>query len=163
MRSCQRRNNRCLNFDYDSEGCYFVTICIKHRCNVFGNIENNQMYLTDFGIMANDLWNQIPIHYPEIKLDEHVVMPDHIHAILYIVGNRHACSLLQKTNSLKQQTRRQNQKLPIVIGSYKSAVSKEIDKIISFEWEKSFFDRIIKNEKEYLMVKKYIKENIEKY
>lgn len=150
MRSCQRKNNRCLNFNYDSEGCYFITICIKDRYKLFGKIENNNMYLSDFGIMANVLWNEIPIHYSDIKLDEYIVMPDHIHGILFIVGNSHACSL---------PTRKQNQKLSIVIGSYKSAISKEINKIISFEWQKSFFDKIVRSEKEYLILKKYIKEN----
>ena len=154
MRSCQRRNNRSLNFNYDSDGCYFVTICVKNRFKIFGIIENSEMYFTDFGIIANELWNEIPKHYPDIKLDEYIVMPDHIHGILYIVGNRHACSL--------QTTRRQNQKLPTVIGSYKSAVTKEINKTIFFEWQKSFFDEIIKNEKEYLNIKKYIIGNLKK-
>ncbi len=150
MRSCQRRKNRCLNFNYDSNGCYFVTICVKHRFNIFGDIEDGEIYLTDFGITANELWNEIPTHYPDIKLGEYVVMSDHIHGILYIVGNRHACSL---------QTRRQNQKLPIVVGSYKSAVTKEINKTMFFEWQKSFFDEIIKSKKEYLIIKKYIVDN----
>lgn len=150
MRSCQRKNNRCLNFDYNSNGCYFVTICIKNRLQIFGNIENNQIYLTDFGIIANELWNEIPNHCCDVKLDEYVVMPDHIHGILFLVGDRHACPL---------PIRRQNQKLPIIVGSYKSAVSKEINKITFFEWQRSFFDRIIRNEKEYLMIKKYIEEN----
>ena len=150
MRSCQRKNNRCPDFNYDSNGCQFVTICVKNRFNIFGIIENNEIYLTNFGIIANELWNEIPKHYTDIKLDKYIVMPDHIHGILYIVGNRHACSL---------QTRRQNQKLPIVIGSYKSAVTKKINKTIFFEWQKSFFDEIIKNEKEYLIIKKYIANN----
>jgi len=46
-----------------------------------------------------------------------------------------------------------------VIGSYKSAVTKEINKIMFFEWQKSFFNEIIKNEKEYLVIKKYIANN----
>lgn len=150
MRSCQIKNNRCPDFNYDSDGCYFVTICVKHRFKIFGEIDNNKIYLTNFGILANELWNEIPNHYPNIKLDEYIVMPDHIHGILFIVGDRHACPL---------PTRRQNQKLSIVIGSYKSAVTKEIGKTLFFEWQKSFFDEIIKTNKEYLAIKKYITNN----
>jgi REP element-mobilizing transposase RayT len=150
MRSCQRKNNRCLNFNYDSGGYYFLTICIKNRRNFFGTIENDQIYLTDYGILANELWNEIPKHYSRVVLDDYVIMPDHIHAIVFIVGDRHACP---------QVNRRQNQIIPIIIGSYKSAVSKNIDKKFCFMWQKSFYDRGIRKEKEYLMIKKYIRDN----
>lgn len=150
MRSCQRKNNRCFNFDYDSGGYYFLTICMKNRRNFFGIIDNNQIYFTDYGILASELWNEIPKHYSRVILDDYVIMPDHIHAIVFIVGDRHACP---------QLNRRQNQIMPIIIGSYKSAISKNIDKKFCFVWQKSFFDRVIRNEKEYLMIKKYIKDN----
>ncbi len=150
MRSCQRKNNRCLKFNYDNGGLYFITICIKNRGNFFGVIDNGNVYFSDFGILANELWNEIPKHFDGIILDDYVVMPDHIHAILIIVGDRHACP---------QGNKRQYQKLPKIIGSFKSAVSKNIDKMICFEWQRSFFDRGIRNEKEYLMIKKYIKNN----
>ena len=58
-----------------------------------------------------------------------------------------------------QVIRRQNQTIPIIVGSYKSAVSKNIDKKFCFMWQKSFFDRGIRNEKEYLIYKNYIRDN----
>ena len=80
----------------------------------------------------------------DVKLDEHAIMPNHAHGIIIIdsdeepVGNRHACSL---------QEGRQYQKLPIVIGSYKSVVSRKINQIHNeFNWQKSFYDHIIRNE-----------------
>jgi REP element-mobilizing transposase RayT len=89
-----------LDFNYDSGGYYFLTICIKNRRNFFGSIENGQIYLTDFGILANELWNEILNHYSQVILDDYVVMPDHIHAIVFIVGDRHACPPSnQKTKS----------------------------------------------------------------
>jgi len=112
---------------------------------MFGEIKEGNVYLTDYGIKAAELWLEIPKHYSNIKLDEFVVMPDHIHGIVFIVGYRHACTL---------PTRRQNQKLPIVIGSYKSAVSREINKDTFFQWQKSYYGRMIRNENEYKNIKR---------
>jgi len=73
-----------------------------------------------------------------VELDKNIIMPNHVHGIITIdseeepVGNRHACSL---------QDRRQYQKLPGVIDSYKSAVTHKINKIHNeFNWQKSFYD-----------------------
>ena len=95
MRSAQRVKNRNKYIDYN-KGCYFVTICIAEEVDYFGKIENHQMYLSDLGIIAYEIWYQIPIHYNFVKLNEFIVMPDHIHGILIIndtVGDRHACPL----------------------------------------------------------------------
>lgn len=139
-----------MKFNYDNGGFYFITICMKNRRNFFGTIENGQIYLTDYGILANELWNEIPKHFNGIILDDYVIMPDHLHAVVFIVGDRHACP---------QKNKRQYQKLPKIIGSFKSAVSKNIDKRFCFEWQRSFFDRGIRNEKEYLIYRKYIRDN----
>jgi len=81
-------------------------------------------------------------------------MPNHVHGIVIIdspVGNRHACSL---------QEGRQYQKLPVVIGSYKSAVTRKINKTHNeFNWQKSFYDHIIRNDKSLHRIRKYIHYN----
>jgi len=82
------------------------------------------MVLNDYGETAEELWLEIPKHFEDVELDEHIIMPNHVHGIIIIdsdeepVGNRHACSL---------QEDRQYQKLPVVIGSYKSAVTRKIN------------------------------------
>ena len=88
-------------------------------------------------------------------------MPNHVHGIIIIdsdegpVGNRHACSLQQG---------RQYQKLPVVIGSYKSAVTRKINQIKNeFNWHKSFYDHIIRNDKSLHRIRKYIHYNALKW
>jgi len=100
----------------------------------------------------------IPEHFEDVRLDEHIIMPNHIHGIVIIdsgelVGNRHACSLPKA---------RQYQKLPVAIGSYKSAVSREINRIqnkLHFKWQKSFYDHIIRNDKSLYRIRRYIRYN----
>ena len=85
-------------------------------------------------------------------------MPNHIHGIIIIkndvkrIRNRQACSL-QKRN---------HQKLPVIIGSFKSGVTRtlnEMSQIPFFSWQKSYYDRIIKNKRELDKIREYIKNN----
>ncbi|HNF28553.1 MAG TPA: hypothetical protein PKV80_29075, partial [Leptospiraceae bacterium] len=70
-------------WDYSTPGCYFITICTKNREPYFGKIEDGEMYLSDIGAIAENFWKEIPKHFPNIQLDESVIMPDHIHGILF--------------------------------------------------------------------------------
>lgn len=83
-----RKNIRLRNFDYASDGWYFVTICTNERECYFGKIENKMMYLSDIGIQAELMWNEIPKHFPMAELGEFVVMPNHIHGIIGIDNNK---------------------------------------------------------------------------
>lgn len=165
MRSCQRKRTRKQNFNYDCNGCYFITICVDEEVDYFGQIIGGKMYLSDLGIIAYEMWWQIPQHFHYAKVDEFIVMPDHVHGIVFVddtVGDRHACPLQIDKFSNNQNTpvvRRQNQKLPIIIGSYKSVVSKEIHRSTFFKWQRSYYDELIDNETQFDKIKKYIKNN----
>ncbi len=149
-----RKANRLKDYDYSRNGFYFVTICTKNRKEYFGEINDEGIILNDSGEIAAKLWRESPNHFENVKLDEHIIMPNHVHGIVIIdspVGNRHACSL---------QEDRQYQKLPVVIGSYKSAVTRKINKTHNeFNWQKSFYDHIIRNDKSLHRIRKYIHYN----
>lgn len=78
---------RLQNWNYASEGAYFITICTKNRVNYFGEIENGKMVLSNKGIIADLMWYEIKNHAKNIKLGEFVVMPNHIHGILILNDN----------------------------------------------------------------------------
>jgi len=81
-----RRPIRLPAFDYTSPGAYFVTICThRHQC-LFGDIEDGTMRLNPFGQIVRETWDLLPRHYPHVELDSFVVMPNHVHAIIVIVG-----------------------------------------------------------------------------
>ena len=160
-----RKQMRLPQYDYSQSGYYFVTICIKnHKC-YFGNIDltdrhayqSPEIKLSEIGKIAEQCWREIPKHFPNAVLDEFTIMPNHIHGIVEIVGNRHACSL-----QFQQCTKRQYQKLPVLIGSFKSAVTKQINQAqnnVSFAWQKSYYDHIVRNEKSLQKVREYIVNN----
>jgi REP element-mobilizing transposase RayT len=76
---------RLQNWDYGRNAAYFITICTLHRECWFGHIQNGNMILSEFGNIANWYWQDIPIHFPFVKLGEFIVMPNHIHGIIIIL------------------------------------------------------------------------------
>ncbi len=81
-----RRSIRLQGYDYAQAGLYFITICVKDRACLFGEIENGVLILNEAGEMVHDEWNKITERFPNIQLHENVVMPNHFHAIMEIVG-----------------------------------------------------------------------------
>jgi len=73
---------RLENYDYSQDGYYFITICTKDRELLFGDVKNNEMILNKTGKMAEKYWQEIPIHFNNAQLDEFIVMPNYLHAIL---------------------------------------------------------------------------------
>lgn len=88
MRFKDHKQYRLKDYDYGSDGYYFVTICTKNREHYFGEIENGQMYLSDLGQIAKQFWENIPAYVTYAGLDEFVVMPDHLHGII-VIDNSH--------------------------------------------------------------------------
>jgi hypothetical protein len=85
----QRRSIRLAGYDYAQAGAYFVTICAGGRNCLFGEIIDGEMQLNDAGRVATRCWNEIPAHFHHAALDEFVVMPNHVHGIIFItVGGR---------------------------------------------------------------------------
>lgn len=80
-----RRSIRLKGYDYSQPGLYFVTICVQHRKCLFGEISKGQLKLNNAGKMVHAEWEKLPLRFPNIRLHEFVVMPNHFHAILEIV------------------------------------------------------------------------------
>lgn len=85
-----RRSIRLKNYDYSQAGAYFVTICTQGRDCLFGEIENSEMQLSLAGQAVAVCWPNLPRHFDNIELDEFVVMPNHVHGIVVIVGAKHS-------------------------------------------------------------------------
>jgi putative transposase len=77
-------STRLQNWDYGWNASYFVTICTHKRKCYFGEVVNGNMILSEIGKMAEKCWMEIPNHFPFVKLDAHVVMPNHVHGIIII-------------------------------------------------------------------------------
>lgn len=154
---------RLQNWDYGWDSAYFITICTQNREYYFGNIVDSFMALSSVGILANLFWFEIKNHAKNIKLGPFIVMPDHVHGVLILNGNavetRHALSLQHSIGQQRFQNQGKNT-ISSIIGSYKSAVTKQAHSMrIDFAWQSGFYDHIIRDEKSFNRIKKYILKN----
>ncbi len=83
----RRRSIRLKAFDYTSAGSYFVTVCVHGRAVLLGQATGNEMCLSDAGLMVKAVWQELSDVYPGVALDEFVVMPNHVHGIIKLVGH----------------------------------------------------------------------------
>ena len=81
-----RRSIRLKHYDYSQAGAYFVTICAKDRECYFGNIKGGELQLNDAGSMIEKWWRKIPEKFSSSEIDLHIIMPNHFHGIIAIVG-----------------------------------------------------------------------------
>ncbi|MCZ4221950.1 transposase [Pedobacter rhodius] len=155
---------RCQNWDYASEGAYFITICTKDRQHYFGEVANGRMLLSNIGIVANLMWYEIKNHNKNVELGEFIVMPNHVHGILILnnldkVETGHTLSLPSTEKTIGQQ-RFQNQgknTISSIVGSYKSAVTKHCNRLdFEFAWQSRFHDHIIRNSASFSNISNYI-------
>ena len=81
-----RKSIRLRGYDYSQPGAYFITICTHQRQPMFGDIVDGNMMLNAAGNMVDAVWRELPNHYPGVALGEHIVMPNHFHGVVEIVG-----------------------------------------------------------------------------
>jgi hypothetical protein len=81
-----RRSIRLRDYDYSQAGAYFVTICVLQRECLFGEIVDSEMIMNEMGRIVLAAWTDLSNHYKHIILDEYMVMPNHVHGIIDIVG-----------------------------------------------------------------------------
>lgn len=83
----QRRSIRLHRFDYTQSGAYFVTICVQNRLCLFGDVADERMRLNVAGQATKECWLAIPSHFPHVRLDAFVIMPNHVHGTICIVDD----------------------------------------------------------------------------
>ena len=151
-----RKNIRLKGYDYSSPGYYFITIGTKNRVYLFGEIDDGNMLLNEYGNIANAELIKIPSRYDNVRIDNYVIMPNHIHMIVVI-------------EQIKGETERINPfptaDIPNIIGKYKAGVTRTVGNAFmrSDIWQIRFHDYIIRNKNEYDYIYKYINENPDKW
>src|SRR4051812_29052626 len=97
-----RKRLRLGAFDYSTPGSYFVTICVSQRRCVFGDVREDRMVLNALGTVVSDSWLQLPGRNGAVLLDEFVIMPNHLHALLQLTGSN--VSLSATIGAFKSQS-----------------------------------------------------------
>jgi len=173
---------RLQTWDYANNGAYFITICTQNRHHFFGQIQNQEMQLSEIGKFAEQFWHEIPNHFLMVELGNFVVMPNHIHGILIMnhpVETRFIASdNNDDNNNNKNQTRLiaslqgetggfSGDKNPMIGNSiskiirwYKGRCSFECRKINpNFGWQSRFHEHIIRNSRSLDNIQNYIEQN----
>jgi len=145
----RRRSMRLKDYDYSSNGAYFVTICAHRRLCRFGDIDKDEMQLNAVGRIIASCWAEIPEHFPMVSLDAWVIMPNHLHGIIVIMGD----GTFQE---------RRPPSLGIIIGSFKSAATRRLNDLqgrSELLWQRNYYEHVIRDEASLHRVRKYIEEN----
>ena len=138
-----RKMIRLDGYDYSSSGAYFITICTVDRKPLLWKCPDADFGLSHCGETVKTAIESIRKHYECVAVDKYCIMPNHVHLILTITADERGRMISAPTVSN-------------VVGSMKRWVSKELGVSI---WQKSFFDRVIRGEKDYLEIWQYIDEN----
>ncbi len=175
-------------WDYGSNAAYFVTICLQGRDCYFGEIRDETMYLSEIGVIAENCWNGIPNHFPFVKLDAFIVMPNHVHGILVIDKSVSELNEMKTMNGATVETQNiaslqttpraasqissgfipgpknhfgpQSKNLASIIRGFKVGVTKNARLIhADFAWQSRFYDHIIRNEQSFQTIETYINNN----
>jgi REP element-mobilizing transposase RayT len=157
---------------YQGKHWYFVTICTMERKCIFveeplrfqntdikplrfqNNNESHQFELNQLGKKVENLWQEIPQLFSGVILDEFVIMPNHIHAILGFEEK------VYYQNSAKEQS------LSDLIGKFKSILWTKVKHELNWNgepsatiWQKSFYDHVIRDEEDLKRIREYIQNN----
>lgn len=132
-----RKYPRLKHYDYRSEGAYFLTLTCRHRASWFGHIAAGNMIASAIGEQVKQAWYQMLLRYEYVSTDAFVIMPNHPHGILWLrAGN---------TRPLTQ-----------IMNLFKSGVTRDTGLRV---WQRSFYERVIRDENELFTIRRYIADN----
>ena len=147
----QRKHPRLKEYNYSTPGAYFITICThEHRC-LFGEYTNTDLILSAYGCIAEEQLFLLETRYPFLKITHHVIMPNHIHAILELDTSSNPPDKRPTLND--------------IICAYKSLTTrackqqKPIDKL----FQASYYDHVIRTDADYREIAQYIIDNPAKW
>jgi putative transposase len=162
----QRRSIRLKGYDYSQAGAYFVTLCTYQQHCLFGAVSAGTVQLNEFGRIASDEWSKSTDVRQEIELDAVVVMPNHLHGIVWIINpdeqttpvGAHGRAPLQR-NKLWRPPK----SLGSFIAGYKAAATQQINWLRHTPgapvWQRNYYEHIIRTERALTAIRQYIFQN----
>jgi REP element-mobilizing transposase RayT len=161
-----RRSIRLTEFDYSQPGAYFVTLATYQRAELFGRTVDGGMQSNRQGEIVKEEWFASANIRKEIRLypEEFVVMPNHIHGIVWIEDVPNVGATGQSPLQMKQQTHPHGpapKSLASFIVGFKSSITKRIRNEFGGVgvWQRNYYEHIIRNEKEWDVIRRYIESN----
>lgn len=167
-----RRSIRLKGYDYARAGAYFVTVCAHNRECLFGDVFAGEMRLNDAVQMVQDVWDGLPIKFHNIETDEFIIMPNHVHGIIVIVGAQFIApfdcdAMNQNKKQIKQGVMNHAPTVGEIVRAFKAQCTHAINKIRNTPgnplWQRNYYEHIIRSEQEMDRIRKYITENPAKW
>jgi REP element-mobilizing transposase RayT len=158
-----RHSIRLREYDYSQMGAYFVTICTQNRECLFGNIVDGKVILNDAGRMVESIWNELPQHYKGVETDEFIVMPNHFHGIIVLVGAGLALPRIDTTIRHNQGAASSAPTLGDIVRTFKSKSTIYVNRLLVRTgqrlWQRNYYEHIIRTEDELNRLREYIIDN----
>ena len=174
-----RKSIRLQGYDYSQAGAYYVTIVTYQRDCLFGEIVDGEMYINAYGEIVQKWWDEILIHFPNVELGAFVIMPNHVHGIIFITTERRGEVLSPRDNpndnNLDENVDGTNQQggetpplrkrtLGQIVAYFKYQSTKEMNRIetenaITKFWQRNYYEHIIRDEKDLQNKTDYIEAN----
>ncbi|MCX6224192.1 MAG: transposase [Bacteroidia bacterium] len=180
-----RHTIRLSKYHYSDWGRYFITLKTEKNRHLFGFIQSGKMILNDFGRIVAQEWEKTAQIRPDVKIDEYIIMPDHIHGIIIIDPSRRGDPRSPMNNSnvspMDQHTpgtpplpgyritptggiiAPQSASLAAILSGFKSAVTRQINQArkttVPQVWQRNYYERIIRYSGEFYNVRQYIRNN----
>ncbi len=150
----KRKPTRLKNFDYATVGAYFITICTEGRRKTLSHIVGGDVLdapkcveLLPYGKVAEKYINQLSDFYNNVTVDQYVIMPNHIHIMLFVSGDG---------ASRTSPPTKQHSAVSQFVSTLKRFCNKEYGVNI---WQRGFYDHVVRGREDYDKIKKYIYEN----
>jgi REP element-mobilizing transposase RayT len=154
-----RRSIRLQGYPYTRPGIYFLTICTYRRICLFGQVHNGRLVHNRFGEVAVACWREIPVHFPHVRLDAFVVMPNHVHGLL-IIPDRIPEPVPEQEERFGRPVAGS---IPTIVRSYKAAVTARINRLRRTPgtpvWQRNYYEHIVRNRRALEAIRRYIAEN----
>lgn len=165
-----RRSIRLTGYDYSQCGYYFITVCTRQRRCLFGEIEKGRMIVNDAGQMIGRWWNELKNKYANVEINEYVVMPNHCHGIINIVGTAVGADLRVCPNETVEHAGSTLRGRPIyeMVQWFKTMTTNEYIRNIKYNhwepfdgklWQRNYFEQIVRDETSLQRIREYIVNN----
>ncbi len=173
----QRRSIRLKGYDYARAGAYFVTIVVRDRACLLGEVVDGEMRPNQFGCIVKATWNELPHHYPGVGCDAFVVMPNHIHGVIGLVdddgggandvgaGLKPARGVVAGPNSVRAGLKPAPTRpgLPEIIRAFKTFSARRVNELRETLgvpiWQRNYYEHIIRDEESLNRIRHYIADN----
>ena len=157
-----RKPNRLREYDYSRNGAYFVTFCTEGKHKLLGKVVGGgvldapEVQLTEYGQIIKEQLETVNTVYQHVQIDKYVIMPNHVHLIVFVHAKKDetACTGTSRTPSPT------NAVIPSLISTIKRFSNRRIGFNI---WQRSYYDHVIRDEKDYLTKWNYIDTNPAKW